>query len=182
MLGFKTQEENVWTNMKNTKLRLPLMEIRICEFAVIEERARCWLKSVGIDYDALEEHCGWIVLIGALIAMDKAEFYNEIKTQRANEGIVETYEGFLRQGIPIRDLQMIRNNIEVSMDDEVSVRLEDRLENQFNFSKFEAAMYLMANHVAPWMTKDDNRLNEVSDALYQFYIRARDDYFQGDDK
>lgn len=36
MFGFKTREKNVWTNLKNTKLRLPLMEIRIYEFAVIE--------------------------------------------------------------------------------------------------------------------------------------------------
>ena len=74
MFGFKKcEEKNVWTCLTNTKLRLPLMEIRICEFAVIEESARCWLKSVAIDYNALEEHCAWIVLIGALIAMDKAD-------------------------------------------------------------------------------------------------------------
>lgn len=77
---------------------------------------------------------------------------------------------------------MIRNDIEVSMDDEVSVRLEERLKNQFDFSKFEAAIYLMSNYVATWMTKDDSLLNKVSDALYQFYLRARDDYFQDNGK
>lgn len=169
---------DVLTHLKGTKLRVPLIEIRICEFAIIEQLARSWLGSVGVDYDALEEHSGWIVLIGALIAMEKAEFYNEIQTQRAGEGIVASYEGFLRQGIPAQELQMIKFDIEYSLGDDTSTKMEERLKSQFHFSKFEASSYLLANYVSTWMTNDDNALNKTSDALYQFYLRARDDYFQ----
>ena len=180
MFGFKKMEnEDVSSHLRETKLRLPLMEIRMCEFCVIEESARCWLKSAGVDYNVLEEHCGWIVLIGALIAMEKAEFYNEIRTKRVNEGIVESYEGFLRQGIPAHDLLTIKCDIEYSLVDNASTKVEERLLNQFHFSKFEASSYLMANYISTWMTNDDGSLNKISDALYQFYLRARDDYFQG---
>lgn len=169
---------DVWTQVKGTKLRLPLIEIRICEFAIIEELARSWLGSVGIDYNALEEHSGWVVLIGALIAMEKAEFYNEIKTQREDEGIVAAYEGFLRQGIPANALQMIRFDVEDSIVEDTSEKLKERLENQFKFSKFEAVAYLLANYVSTWVTNDDSALDKTSESLYQFYLRARDDYFQ----
>ena len=180
MFGFKKgNDEDVWSNLKGTKLRLPLMEIRICEFSIIEGSARCWLKSAGVDYNALEEHCGWVVLIGALIAMEKAEFYSEIRTERGNEGIIESYEGFLRQGIPAHDLLTIKCDIEYSLVDDTSTKVEERLRNQFHFSKFEASSYFIANYVSTWMTKDDGALNKISDALYQFYLRARDDYFQG---
>ena len=181
MFGFRKRKD-VWSCLRKTKLRIPLMEIRIYEFAIIEESARCWLKSAGIDYDALEEHCGWIVLIGALLAMEKAEFYNEAKTERSNEGIVESFEGLIRQGVPSREFLIIKSDIEYSMVSDVSVSLAERLRNQFHFSNFEASAYLMAQYVSTWMTKDDNALGKVSEALYQFYLRAKDDYFQGDEK
>ena len=167
--------------LTKTRLRVPLLELRILEFTMIESMAASWLKSVGIDYCALEECNSWVILIGALIAMDKAEFYGEIKTKRPNEGVVEAFEGFLKQGIPVRDFWMIRADIENSFTDEKIQCLSQALQDRCGFSKFEASAWCIANFVSAWATKNDGILDKVSDALYQFYVRAADDYFTGYD-
>ena len=175
------KDMSVFKRLKKSRLRSQLLTLHALEFLMIEQMARDWLKSVNLNYDSLEEHNVWVVLIGALVAMDKAEFYGAIKTKRSRDKVVEVFEGFLKQGIPIRDLWTIQCDMDEALCEDRMAKFAKALQDKCGFSEFEACVKCIAIYVSACVTDDGELLDKVSDALYQFYLRAADDYFVGYD-
>lgn len=167
--------------LKQTRLRRMLIQLHVMEFWIIELSASSWLKRAGVNYAALEENAAWVVLIGALISMRKADQCHAVRTSRNGEGVAEAFEGFLRQGIPGREFQTIYNDMENTLASEQMVGLDRLLQDKGGFTEFEASARCIATYVASWVTDNDDLTDKVSEALFQFYLRAADDYFDEDE-
>ena len=176
----KSETRNAWDHLEHTKLVLPLMEIRLLEFCRIELLASVWLRDAGIDYTSLEREKAWLVLVGAWFAMRYADQCKEIKTERKDERVPNGFCNLLQIGMPLNQFHMICRELDGFQHSEDAVRLKKQLKERLCFSDFEAHVMMLAVEVSAALVDNDPENKKVQDNLYQYFLRARDDYFQGE--
>ena len=174
----KQKTRNAWDSLEHTKLALPLMEIRILEFCQVELLASVWLHDADIEYAALDRMKSWIVLIGAQFAMQYAEASKEIITDRKEESIPNVFGGFIRQGIPNSAYMSIVNDIVHFQRSEKIMELKKQLKSRYEYSDFQANCFLLAEYVCASIANDGSDTERITNSLYNFYLRAKNDYFQ----
>ena len=181
MFGYT--KKNALDALSGTKLYLPMVEIHLFELARIEMLAEVWLKSAGIDYSKLENAKAWLVLVGAWFSMRYANQFHAIKTSRSADGVEEAFGGLLKQGIPVSSFRTICREIDTFQHSPNAMDLKASLKSKCGFNDFEAHVRMMAISIACGIVPESNedRASKVEDALYQFFLRAQDDYFQGQD-
>lgn len=178
----KNKTLNAWNNLEHTKLALPLMEIRILEFSQIELLAGAWLHDAGIEYATLDRMKAWIVLIGAQFAMQYAEASQEIITSRKEESIPNVFGGFIRQGIPNNTYMSIVKEIVHFQRSEKIMELKKQLKSNYRYSDFQADCLFLAEYVSAGLADDSANTEQITNSLYNFYLRAKNDYFQQSDE
>ena len=167
-------------NLKQSRLRIKLLELRLLQYSIIEEMARCYLKSANVDYNKLDDSACWTIMIGAHIATGDADDYNAISNpDSVSYGFRFQFGGYLQNVIPFDEYQSIMLQLARQQRDSKVVELRKSMKAKWNVTEFEARMRTLAIHVACMIFTDENRLRELEDVLYEFYLKAADNYFQG---
>jgi hypothetical protein len=180
-----------WFNRKKSQARkpvdavddvivpFPLFEIRLLEFGMMKLKLELWLREAGIEYNSLERVQMWDVFLGAWLAMVYAEQTNEIRTNRKDEYVPESFVALLRVGMPKQSFNMLFKDTDDFQNSEQVKQLRDSLIQKCGFSEFESLVKTLSLTIGSSIVSDDEKKCEkVQDALYQFFLRARDDYFQ----
>lgn len=185
MFGFGRKTSNnsgnvIDRNLKQSRLRIKILELRLLQYSIIEEMARCYLKSVNIDYDRLDDSACWTIMIGAYIATGDADDYNAISNpDSVSDGFRFQFAGYLQNVIPFDEYQSVVLRLSRQQRDSKVVELRQSMKAKWDLTEFEARMRTLAVHVACMVSEDEKQINELEDVLYEFYLKAADNYFQG---
>ena len=167
-------------NLKRSRLRIKLLELRVLQYSIVEEMARCYLKSANVDYDKLNDSACWTIMVGAHIATGDADDYNAISNpDSVSDGFRFQFGGYLQNVIPFDEYQSIMLQLCRQQRDSKVVELRQSMKAKWNITEFEARMRTLAVHVACMISEDEKQINKLEDALYEFYLKAADNYFQG---
>lgn len=177
----KPEASKSWNVINDINTPFPLFEIRLLEFSVIKSKLELWLRDAGIEYNSLERVQMWDILLGAWLAMVYAEQTHEIRTNREDEYVPESFVALLRVGMPKKSFNMLFKDTDEFQNSEQAKELRDSLKQKCAFSEFESLVKTLSLTVGCAIAPDDEKKCEkAQDALYQFFLRARDDYFQGE--
>ena len=182
MFGFRKDKlTTIDSILKQSRLRIKLLELRTMQYSIIEETARCYLKSANIDYNQLEEHACFSIMIGAYIAMDEADNCGMITDSDENlSGFKLQFMCFLHNVIPNEEYQSIRMMLAKQQQETRIKDLRQMMKEKWHLTEFEAKIRTLALNVACIASPDESHTRDIENALYDFYLKAADNYFQED--
>ena len=119
-------------------------------------------------------------MIGAYIAMDEAENCDMITDPDEHlSGFKLQFMCFLHNVIPNEEYQSIRMMLAKQQQETKIKELRQMMKEKLNLTEFEARMRTLALNVACIASPDESHTHNVENALYDFYLKAADNYFQG---
>lgn len=165
---------------KSSRLDLTFFEMRMMEYAMIEEKARCYLNSVNVNYDKLDKKNCWTVLIGAGLALEYVYIFASARNiEEGMEGFTVQFKGFIENAMPYYTHAEIDIELRNLLKRNNSKDLQNDLIEKCNFSKFEAKIKMLSIAVSSMICENVENLKKIEEALYSFYLEASDNYFIG---
>lgn len=160
-----------------------LLELRLAEYALIEQKIKDYLSKADVEYDRLNEDERLAILIGAKLAIDNAIFNAVLKSGSSkDDGFDDQFESFLKTIVPIHEYYETLTWIENNTQGELSKSIERRFIEEGGYPKHEAYLRVLSmvitSYIVPVET-DYEEPNRVWEALYCCYLHAKQDYFQG---
>ncbi len=183
--GKKKKSDNLFdlfaNNLERSKLRLNILKLRLVEYSLIEDLGRAYLKTVAkIEYEKIEDANWWVIMVGALFAIEIAQKTKSmIGVEDSSKGFKEHFEGFLKTTIWPKDYDGIRQTITRFTSGKETYLLRDLMKEKLGATDYESRIKTLATAVAT-LVGDEGSIYAISDALYGFYSRARNNYFLGE--
>lgn len=168
-------------NVPPGSLCFPHLELRLHEYAIIEQRIKDYLSKVGIEYDKLSDECRYATLVGAHLAIENAIFNNAMEADFCHyDKFSEEYKAFLQTLMPLSDFYEISTWIEQHSTNESAQLIQEHFISRGRYLKHEAYLRALAIAVAGYMSVDVGNNNQLDEALYCCYLHAHKEFFVGD--
>ena len=183
--GKKKKSDNLFdlfaNNLERSKLRLSILKLRLVEYSLIEDLGRAYLKTVAkIEYDSIEDANWWVIMVGALFAIEIAQKTKSMMgVEDSSKGFKEHFEGFLKTTIWPKDYDGIRQTITRFISGKEAHLLQDLMMEKLGATDYDSRIKTLATAVAT-LIGNEGSIYAISDALYGFYFRARNNYFLGE--
>ena len=181
-----SKESIIQKNLRSSKLSLQHIELHMAEFAMIEQTAADYLGKSGVRYRDLPQEDAWLILVGALVAMEYAERCQEIPDDRVADCVPLTFQGLLMMGLPERMFFKLYGQISKQENSETNENLRSLLISKGGYSKYEATIKSLATTVNVCLETrrhyGESNVNwgvTTENAIYSFYLNAKYDYFCG---
>ena len=166
-----------------TALSFKLWNLRLAEFALIEQRIRDYLTKGDVAYDKLAEDEKLATLIGAQLAIENAISNGVLENDsQADNDLSDQFEAFLKMIVPAFDYYETLTWIENNTHDELSGKIERRFIDEGKYPKHEAYLRVLSMAISSFILSpeaENNRRDKVWEALYCCYLHAKRNYFQG---
>ena len=164
-------------------LRFKHFELRMRQYALIEQRLKDYLGKICIDYDALPEDCRYATLVGALLAIENAIFNGVMEYDTmVDDKFSDEFKAFLQTLMPLHDFYETLTWIEHHSETEVAQQIQRRFVEEAGYPRHEAYLRALSISVAGYLSVNVNEGTQerLDEALYCCYLHAQKEFFMGD--